>query len=305
MTNEFIVTVSRPRYVVTSERTIVLPSATDGDVNGPATATDHALVRYDSGTGKLIQDSTVILDDAGNITGATIDDYTNTIHADALHFRVKATELIARGQPLAVTGYNVGESALEVALADNTTGVGNGLAEVDMANGAFGMMMQSGHLENLDTSSWTEGDILYVNGSGVLTDTEPTTGFAQPIAFVLRSHATTGALQVNADYPKQDASDVRVTPAGNIVATTVQTALEELDTEKEAGTLTDQLFTPTGGQTVFTLSAVPLSNARVFMFVNNATYIAGNDFTISGPNITWLEAFTIEPTDIITIRYPI
>lgn len=39
-----------------------------GDVVGPASATDNAIVRYDSTTGQLIQDSVVIVSDAGAIT---------------------------------------------------------------------------------------------------------------------------------------------------------------------------------------------------------------------------------------------
>jgi hypothetical protein len=39
-----------------------------GDVNGPSSATDNALVRFDSTTGKLIQNSTAILSDAGQLT---------------------------------------------------------------------------------------------------------------------------------------------------------------------------------------------------------------------------------------------
>ena len=40
-----------------------------GDVVGPASATDNAITRFDLTTGKLIQNSTVILDDSGTITG--------------------------------------------------------------------------------------------------------------------------------------------------------------------------------------------------------------------------------------------
>lgn len=38
-----------------------------GDVVGPASATDNALARFDSTTGKLIQNSTATLDDSGNM----------------------------------------------------------------------------------------------------------------------------------------------------------------------------------------------------------------------------------------------
>lgn len=41
-----------------------------GDVYGPSSSTDNAITRFDGTTGKLIQNSTVILSDSGNITGA-------------------------------------------------------------------------------------------------------------------------------------------------------------------------------------------------------------------------------------------
>jgi len=40
---------------------------TNGDVVGPASATDNAVARFDTTTGKLIQNSTVTIDDSGNI----------------------------------------------------------------------------------------------------------------------------------------------------------------------------------------------------------------------------------------------
>lgn len=40
-----------------------------GDVVGPASSTDHAFARFDGATGKLLQDSVVIGDDSGNVSG--------------------------------------------------------------------------------------------------------------------------------------------------------------------------------------------------------------------------------------------
>lgn len=40
-----------------------------GDVQGPSSSTDNAIARFDGTTGNIIQNSSVILDDAGNITG--------------------------------------------------------------------------------------------------------------------------------------------------------------------------------------------------------------------------------------------
>lgn len=44
------------------------PAAGGGDVVGPASATDNAVARFDTTTGKLIQNSAVIIDDSGNMT---------------------------------------------------------------------------------------------------------------------------------------------------------------------------------------------------------------------------------------------
>lgn len=44
------------------------PAAT-GDVVGPGSATDNAVARFDSTTGKLIQNSAFVVDDSGHVTG--------------------------------------------------------------------------------------------------------------------------------------------------------------------------------------------------------------------------------------------
>jgi hypothetical protein len=67
-------------YVNTALYKVVMKSAADvtirsadnlagAPVSGPATATDMAAARFDLPTGKLLQNSVVIIDDAGNVTG--------------------------------------------------------------------------------------------------------------------------------------------------------------------------------------------------------------------------------------------
>jgi len=46
-------------------------SSSGGDVIGPASATDNAVARFDSTTGKLIQNGVLIVSDAGAVTGVT------------------------------------------------------------------------------------------------------------------------------------------------------------------------------------------------------------------------------------------
>jgi hypothetical protein len=56
-----------------------------GDVVGPASATDNAVTRYDTTTGKLIQNSLVIIGDTGSVTGV------NALTAESLTVNNNAT----------------------------------------------------------------------------------------------------------------------------------------------------------------------------------------------------------------------
>lgn len=55
----------------------VLDASSFGDVSGPGSSTDDAIVKWDGATGTLIQDSVAILSDAGILTGLTRADIGN------------------------------------------------------------------------------------------------------------------------------------------------------------------------------------------------------------------------------------
>lgn len=71
------------------------PASGSGDVTGPGSSTDNALVRFDSTTGKIIQNGVIIEDDTGNlsqsasVSGASLSIQTinssNTASATAFH----------------------------------------------------------------------------------------------------------------------------------------------------------------------------------------------------------------------------
>ena len=50
-----------------------LGSGLVGDVSGPAGATDNAVARFDGATGKLLQDSALLLDDSGDLSKVATD----------------------------------------------------------------------------------------------------------------------------------------------------------------------------------------------------------------------------------------
>ena len=71
----------------------VAVGTTVGDVVGPASATDNAVARYDLTTGKLLQNSVVVINDTGDVTGVndltisgnlTVNGSTTTVNTETL-----------------------------------------------------------------------------------------------------------------------------------------------------------------------------------------------------------------------------
>jgi len=87
-----------------------------GDVVGPASATDNAIARYDGGTGKLIQNSGVTIDDSGNMnlgagnitTSGTVDGVDVSAHGSR-HLPAGADPLTTAAPP--GTAVQIGNAA--------------------------------------------------------------------------------------------------------------------------------------------------------------------------------------------------
>jgi len=197
-----------------------------GDVVGPASATDNAIARYDSTTGKLIQNSVVTVSDTGAIAGATtITDldyldfdttYATTLGAGQLgwdgnntlglgmsggnviqkigedtYFYVKASSAITKGQLCMFTGA-VGSSGVVTAAPSTAIPYAEaiiGVAAEDIALNGFGLIQNTGSLRGVDTSAFLDGDVLYYNSAvtGGLTKTYPTSGPVVVVAAVANS----------------------------------------------------------------------------------------------------------------------
>ena len=69
-----------------------------GDVTGPASSTDNAVVRYDLTTGKIIQNSVVIISDAGAVTGVTSLTASTAVQTPSLTTGAAATPGTITGQ---------------------------------------------------------------------------------------------------------------------------------------------------------------------------------------------------------------
>ena len=71
-----------------------------------------------------------------------------------------------------------------------------GLLDADLGTGDTGSATIFGVIRNLDTSGYASNDELWINGSGTLQNTRPTSGLIQKIGRVIRVHASTGEILV-------------------------------------------------------------------------------------------------------------
>lgn len=171
--------------------------------NTSSLATVATTGAYADLTGKpTLVDASNVAITGGSITGTTIDSITNHVGADHIHYKVKATQILAKGDVVKVTGFNAGENAFEVAKVSASTDIAVGVVYSALANGALGSIINTGLLEGIDTSAFTIGTVLYPNTSGGFTSTKPTTGSYQALAFVVRSHANNGTILIEASEPQ-------------------------------------------------------------------------------------------------------
>ena len=114
---------------------------------------------------------------------------------------------ITKGDPVYVTGYNSSTGKPNVAKSDRdnqSTFPSVGLAQATMTASTDGTVIISGIFDNINTSAFSAGNVLYVASGGGLTATSGTasvgvvleaSGTGQILVTHLKSSATWGALK--------------------------------------------------------------------------------------------------------------
>ena len=121
---------------------------------------------------------------------------------ELLFVRNTTASPIAKGTVVMATG-TIGASSRITAAPMDGTNVANakfliGIAAETIAAGTDGFVANFGKVRGFDTSAFAAGSVLWVSTTtaGALTTTEPTSGLKLPIAFVVTSHASVGAIFV-------------------------------------------------------------------------------------------------------------
>ena len=184
-------------------------NGTAGDVVGPASATDNAITRYNLTTGKLIQNSTVLLDDNGKLGQVDAIDFNTTpitaIAAKRLQWSDAEGSLqlglkggnvhshisedlflygynnsgspMTKGQVVRINGSSGVRPVVSLAQADSDPNSAEtvGVVAETIANNAQGLVQVLGIMTNLNTNSFNDGDVLYLSPTvaGQLVNTKP------------------------------------------------------------------------------------------------------------------------------------
>ena len=187
-------------YISDTAPTIIShPSLTKGDLWYDRV---NSIVKSYDGTNWNPAYGVAIASESIIFTNKTLDDVSNWIGANHLHYKTKATEAITAGNVVMAVGYNSGEDAYEIAKWTVASGKpAIGIAEESIATGSFGRIVQAGIVKNIDTSGLTLNAIHYPANGGLLTATQPTTGTYQACAYVMRVHGSQGALLASFNEP--------------------------------------------------------------------------------------------------------
>jgi len=204
-----------------------------GDVVGPASATDNAIARFDTTTGKLIQNSIVTVSDTGVVTGVTQENFTpiapptylegkvfydtdaktlayyndnsqmtvNIGQEQIVRVRNQTGSTIPDGTVVYVNGATGNTPTIALAIATSfTTADIIGVTTTTIANNGFGYVTINGLVNGLDTSAFAEGDAVFLSATtaGTYTTTEPTRpNYSIQVGVILRANPSNGTLLVS------------------------------------------------------------------------------------------------------------
>ena len=181
-----------------------------GDVIGPASATDNALVRFDDTTGKLVQNSVVLIGDTGSVTGV------NALTAESLTVNNNAVLGSSNTDTLAVNARITTDLNPNV---DNAKDIGT--SGRNWRDGFFGRTLHTVNLDLTGTTSFdgeqgTSGQVLTSAGTGSTpTWTTPTTGTVTSVggAGTVNGLTLTGTVTTSGDLTLGGTLDLSAPPA--------------------------------------------------------------------------------------------
>jgi len=110
---------------------------------------------------------------------------------------------IIKGDPVYISGYSTKPTIAKANASTIGTFPVVGLAQSNIGNSTDGVIVVSGSFNNINTNSYTAGNVLYVAAGGGLTATKPASNVVT-VGVVAKSDSTTGVIIVTS--PRSRAS---------------------------------------------------------------------------------------------------
>ena len=250
--------------IAASKRALVAWDGSDfvtistGDLEGPASSTDNAITRFDGTTGKLVQNSSVTVSDAGAVVapqaGSIIPFYfdnqaafpsANTYHGAVAHSHADGAMYFAHGGSWTKLLQDGG------ALGTPSSGTATNLTGLPLSTGVTGTLPVANG--GTGQTSLTANNVIIGNGSSAVTFVAPSTS-----GNVLTSNGTTWTSAV--------------LPAGGL---TYVYKTANYTTQDKEGVLTNT----TGGAFTVTLPATPATGAQV-VIADAGAFWGTNNLTV-------------------------
>ena len=168
----------------------------------PFTSTNKVIKT--NNTDREIVETDIDIDDFNNLDvkqgTVTASTFIGALRGEVC-FEAKAGEAITIGDPVYISNFDAAGNKPIVGIADANDAnkmPAFGLAKTTVNQNAAVSITTFGTLSNVDTSSFSLGDILYISTSGTLTNQKPTgeSSLIQNIGKVQRVHATNGSIKV-------------------------------------------------------------------------------------------------------------
>ena len=223
-----------------------------------------------------------------DLTTLATDSSTGTSEsAERIELEVRFDETVAKGDPLYITGYNVGQSRITVAKADASDSAkmpSIGLADNAYSTNGNGKALTMGSLVDVDTSSFSAGDVLYVAATGGLTATKPTgSNLIQNVGKVGRSNLNNGEIVVMAIGRSNDVPNLST--GKFFIGSATNTAESAYTLPTSDGTANQVLQTNGSGAVSFS-SITQATGNELENIVEDTTPQLGGNLDLNSNNIT-------------------